>query len=920
MMKYLCAALLVAGAAAAASADAPTLQDARTHWLQGDYEQALSLYEDLAKDAKSKVEAVAGKSRALESVGEYDKALEAVEAALKDAPKEPALLARQAELLYLRGRLDDAEKAADAAFNAGKPEDLPNFQARWVRACIYRDRGDIAKADAEFRWFVRNYTERSNKNDDIKDPEELVFVGLAGTENARWHNLSRQFAFILNTLYADAQTEADKAKEPLWQIQHECGELLLEKYNQPGAVKAFDKALAVNPRAAESLVGKGEAALQKLEIKQADSFADQALKINPRLPDALLLKADVQLTSGDLGAALETADKALNVNPRDEHALARKAACFKVMRKPDDYDAVVKQVEKNNPKPAVFYYDLGERLEDRRYYDDAEACYKKAAELQPMLPGPSGTLGLLYMRLGREEDAAPLLDKGFEADSYNIRIANMRKVLKHLQGYETIKTDHFVIRFDPKNDAELAHYMADYLEKIYAELSDKFQHKLDHPILIEVFNNHEMFSGRLIALPDLHTVGACTGRMFAMVSPNGKGISKPFNWARVLRHEMVHIFNLDQTNFQTPHWLTEGLAVNNEGFPRPPQWNDLLRERVPKDDLMDLDDIDLGFIRPRTPLDWSMAYCQSQLYVDYMKSKYGADSVAKMLDAYRDGLGTDEAVKKACGVEKTAFEKGYRAYLDETVKALGGKPPVAQRSFEELKDAHDKKPDDLDTTAELAEAYLDQKENAEARKLAQEVLDKKKNHPRASLVMARLAHKAGDDKQELELLESALDKADPDPVVLLVLAKLYYDGKQFDKAAAVCELGRKAQPYESGWLEQLARIYAQTNDKDKQIEVLKEYTPTDADDIDSRKKLAELLLAKEKYADAEKAAREAIEIDVKDADARDDLLKAGTCGEPRRRRKRTRKRIGWRRCWGSNEGSRVVGGRCMTPQREQNFV
>ena len=878
MMKYLSAALLAVGAVAAASADAPTLQDARLRWLKGNYEESRSLYEDLAKDPKTKTDAVVGQSRALESVGEYDKALDLVETALKDAGGRgevtSPLLARQAELLYLRGRLDDAQKAADAAVDAAKPEDLAYFQGRFVRAQVYRDRGDIPKADAEFRWFVRNYTERSNKNDDIKDPDELLIVGLAGTENARWHSLSKQFAFILNTLYADAETDADKVKQPLWQAEYQSGALLLEKYNQPGAVKAFDKALAMNPRAAEALVGKGAASLQKLEIKQADGFADRALKINPRLPAALLLKADVQLTSGEISAALESTEKALAVNPRDEHALARKAACFKAVRKQPDYDAVVKAVQQDDAKPAVFWYDLGQGLEDRRYYDDAIACYEEAAKQQPMLPGPTGALGLLYMRLGREEDAAPLLDKGFEADSYNIRIANMRKVLKHLKDYETIKTDHFVIRFDPKNDDALAHYMAGCLEQIYADLSQKFQHKLDHPILIEVFNNHEMFSGRLIALPDLHTVGACTGRMFAMVSPNGKGISKPFNWARVLRHEMVHIFNLDQTNYQTPHWLTEGLAVNNEGFPRPQQWNDLLRERVPKDDLMDLDDIELGFIRPRTPLDWSMAYCQSQLYVDYMKAKYGADSVAKMLDAYRDGLGTDEAVQKACGVEKTAFEKGYRAFLDETVKAMGGKPAVKDRSLEELKVAHEKNPDDLDTEAELAEAYLNEKDNAEARKLAQAVLDKKKNHPRACVVMARLAHQAGDDKQELELLELGLDKADPDPVVLLVLAKLYYDAKEFDKAAEVCELGRKAQPYESAWLEQLARIYAQANDKDKQIAVLKQYTPTDADDIDGRKRLAGLLLEKQQYADAEKAAREAIEIDVRDAEARDDLLKA----------------------------------------------
>ena len=101
------------------------------------------------------------------------------------------------------------------------------------------------------------------------------------------------------------------------------------------------------------------------------------------------------------------------------------------------------------------------------------------------------------------------------------------------------------------------------------------------PILIEVFNKHEMFSGRVVALPDLHTIGACTGRMFAMVSPNGTRDGRkmaPFNWARVLRHEMVHIFNLEQTHFLVPHWLTEGLAVNNEGFPRPQPWNTLLRE------------------------------------------------------------------------------------------------------------------------------------------------------------------------------------------------------------------------------------------------------------------------------------------------------------------------------------------------------
>src|SRR5436305_305159 len=107
-------ALLVAAVVACAAADAPSPHDARLRWLKGDYEESLSLYEDLARDAKLRTDAVVGRSRALESVGEYDKALDAVEAALKDAGRgdaTPPLLARQAELLYLRGRWDDAGKA-----------------------------------------------------------------------------------------------------------------------------------------------------------------------------------------------------------------------------------------------------------------------------------------------------------------------------------------------------------------------------------------------------------------------------------------------------------------------------------------------------------------------------------------------------------------------------------------------------------------------------------------------------------------------------------------------------------------------------------------------------------------------------------------------------------------------------------------
>src|SRR5439155_26257386 len=180
----------------------------------------------------------------------------------------------------------------------------------------------------------------------------------------------------------------------------------------------------------------------KLEIKEAEHFAEHALRINPRLPEALRLRADVHLAVGDTAAAMKELDQARKVNPRDEETLGLVAACYELQRKAAELDALVKEVEKHDPKPGLFHHALGERLEARRRYHEAEKHYQKAIELRPMLAGPRTSLGMLYMRLGEEKKAAELLDKAFAADPSNIRVLNTRRVLKHLENYQTLTTEH----------------------------------------------------------------------------------------------------------------------------------------------------------------------------------------------------------------------------------------------------------------------------------------------------------------------------------------------------------------------------------------------------------------------------------------------------------------------------------------------
>jgi Flp pilus assembly protein TadD len=269
-----------------------------------------------------------------------------------------------------------------------------------------------------------------------------------------------------------------------------------------------------------------------------------------------------------------------------------------------------------------------------------------------------------------------------------------------------------------------------------------------------------------------------------------------------------------------------------------------------------------------------MAYCQSQLYVEYLQEKHGPEAVGAMLQASAVGLDTAAALRKVCKVEKSEFEKGYREYLNGVVQALGGKPAEKAKTFNQLRDAHEKDPGNLDIAAKLAEQFRLRRRGVEARKLAEQVLAKDKGHSLALFVKAKLLLAAGDEEEARKLLEAAAEAKEPEPKVLHELGKLYFEARQFDKAAEMFELARKAEPYDSKWLTELAKDYGQTGDKDRQIAVLKELAPTDPDDLEVRKKLAELLLDAGRHAEAEPVARQMLEIDVRDESGREMLLTA----------------------------------------------
>jgi len=859
-------AVKTGGQKPAAEAASTKRQDAHRLLRNGRYaeaEEALAAVEAEAKKAPGGLTPALKASLALDraecqaSQGEYARAISGLKEIASQEPQNADLPARLAELYLTRGDWE----AAEAAARQSEKLDPDHLRARWVEARLLELRGELDKAVAAWKWFVDRYNEK--KPEIVKTAEGLILVGQAAERYYRASARGEELSDALNDVINDIYEAALRVDSTCWQAPLLEGRLFLSGYNERAAVRELARAQQVNPLAPEVLVALGGADLQGYRLAAGRAKAERALSINPHCAPAYVLLADLNISDERFDDAKAAARQAVAENPRDEEALARLAASCRLLVDPVGAAVAELAALANNPRPATFYAALGERLADRRKYLSAERAFLLASAADPNRADAPIGLGMLYMQIGRETEAKSLFDAAFAADPFNVRADNMMKVLRHMAGYSSINSRHFSVLYDPTQDELLGRYMSRYLESIYAALTARFGYQPPGRTKIEILKNHQWFSGRTIGLPFVPTVGACTGRVVALASPKATRI--PFNWARVLTHEVTHVITLQQTEFNIPHWYTEALAVESEGFPRPQEWNRMLLERVPKrTKLLNLDTINLGFIRPNEPEDRQMAYCQAQLYARYMLKRFGNDALIKMLSAYRRGLTTDRAIAACFHVEKADFEKEYLSYLDDVIKTIRARASEEPVKFSQLERQVKENPDDPNLNARMAYEHFARRDLKEARPFADKALKLKPHHPLASYVKAQLLVTIGDNDAALAVLEPALDPKQPSEKVIDLLGELKMKAGQLDEAEAMYELARKDDPFRTKWISWLARIHLRQKKTAQFLADLAMIAAFDADNLDVRKALAERYLTMGNAAAAEKWAGECLYINVYD--------------------------------------------------------
>ena len=246
--------------------------------------------------------------------------------------------------------------------------------------------------------------------------------------------MSDQFHFLVNELYPDA-LRLDPA---YWPAHYEAGLLFMEKYNEAGAAGEFKAALEINPQAAEVHAALAVLALEGNEVADVESSLHRALEINPRLLSAWQVEADLAWLNLEPRETLHLLqEKVLPLDPVDEETLGRIAACYVLLdatpRPASGRDSrlgrLIGEVTERNRHAGEFFYTLAEMLQTRNKLAEAERFFKEAMWTMPRQIGPQAGLGLLYMRMGREQEARKLLKAAFDADPFNLRVKNNLEVL-----------------------------------------------------------------------------------------------------------------------------------------------------------------------------------------------------------------------------------------------------------------------------------------------------------------------------------------------------------------------------------------------------------------------------------------------------------------------------------------------------------
>ena len=544
--------------------------------------------------------------------------------------------------------------------------------------------------------------------------------------------------------------EAKDPKNADYKVRY--GRMMMDHTQPSDAEDLFGEALEIKKDHAGALMGMALLAADGFEARAGD-LARKALASDPKLTEAQELLARLALEDNDNPKATEEAKKAIAMDPNSVQGRAILATIDLLADKKDS---------PSDPHTAKGYETIGRFFVLNRRYEEGIQYYRKAIELDPQLYSARSQLGINLMRLGQDTEAFQQLELCFKNEFQDAATRNSLKLMDSYKNFVTFTTPRTILKIH-KKEAELLHpYFESEMERAISTYEKKYKMKLERPVQVEVYPDHEDFAVRTLGLPGLGALGVTFGYSIAMDSPSGR---KPgtFHWASTLWHEMSHVFTLTATGHRVPRWFTEGMAVHEETAISP-DWGDRLGPDViaaiKGKKLLPVAELDRGFVHPTAPQQVIISYFQAGRICDYINEKWGWDTLLAMLHDFGAGEDTVSVVKKELKIEPAEFDKQFIAWVEADTKQTVDHFDEWKKTLKSLVEMSSTKDWDavIKKGTEIRDMYPDYVEEHSVYEILATAYIAKGNKAAAVAELQRYEKIGGRDPESLKLLAKNLEE------------------------------------------------------------------------------------------------------------------------------------------------------------------
>jgi cellulose synthase operon protein C len=553
------------------------------------------------------------------------------------------------------------------------------------------------------------------------------------------------------------------------------GRMYLEHYQPNEANDLFKEALAIDEKNAGALLGMALLASEGFD-KQAVEFANKALESNPKLLEAQELLAYLALEDNNVDKATEEADKALKMSPNALDAMAVRGSIDLLDNKPDS--EWFARIAKINPVYGKGRGMAGHFLVLNRRYEEGIQQFRKALELNPELHEIRSEIGINLMRLGEEKEAFEQLERTFNAGYKSPATVNSLRLMDSYKNFLTFKTENTIVKLHKKESELLKPYIETELRRAIATFEKKYKVKLEKPVQVEVYPDHQDFAVRTLGMPGLGALGVTFGYVVAMDSPSGRTPGS-FHWASTLWHELSHVFVLTATKHRVPRWFTEGMAVHEETAVSP-DWGDRLDpqaiQAIRDKKLLPVAQLDRGFIRPSYPAQVIVSYFQAGRICDYIAGKWGYDKLLNMMHSFAASKSTPEVIEEQLAMKPEEFDKQFLAWLDtQTQKTVSNYAEWRKRMKSLTESLAAGKHDEIIKSGEaVIQLYPDFVETNSAYQIVANAYAAKKDDAGAMRILEQYSKAGGRNPDTLKQLAKLQESAGKEQEAAGTLARLNY--------------------------------------------------------------------------------------------------------------------------------------------------